>query len=52
MSVSNKRVSTQTVSVKANLACQVKAQGAGRSQNPIKQKALMEFLLLGHVSVE
>jgi hypothetical protein len=36
----------------ANLRKQVKASGepdAGRHQNPKAQKALMEFLLLGHV---
>ncbi len=36
----------------ANLRKQVKASDAsdaGRHQNPIAQKALMEFLLLGHV---
>jgi hypothetical protein len=52
MSVSNNGIWWQAISAQANLACQVKARSAGRSQNPIKQKALMEFLLLGHVSVE
>jgi hypothetical protein len=36
----------------ANLRKQVKASGtfdAGRHQNPKAQKALMEYLLLGHV---
>jgi hypothetical protein len=40
----------QTVSVKANLACEVKSQSDGRNHNRLHvQKALIEYLLLGKV---